>query len=80
MISEKSHAPSNSFSHQKILFFSQTNYNATAGKWKLASTEPTQRYMLYFGRQEHPVFSVLMLWMVKQKENNWSDTFLKKNV
>ena len=62
------------------LFFSQTNRNATAGKWKLASTEPTQRYMFYFGRQEHPVFSVLMLWMVKQKENNWSDTFLKKNV
>ena len=60
------------------LFFSQTNRNATAGKWKLASTEPTQRYMFYFGRQEHPVFSVLMLWMVKQKEKQLKRYFPKK--
>ena len=60
------------------LFFSQTNRNATAGKWKLASTEPTQRYMFYFGRQEHPVFSVLMLWLVKQKEKQLKRYFPKK--
>ena len=54
------------------LFFSQTNHIATAWKWKLAITEPTQTYVLHFRRHEHAVFSILKLWLLKQKGKHFA--------